>query len=93
MLGDDRLQNNCKAMLGTFVPQAHSLEDGLGVLDISCGGRAGPGQGSQGCVFFPAKASDTGVIRTGGCEFAKSELLHTCTANLSEIFIFSILYC
>lgn len=43
--------------------------------------------------FSSAKASDTGVIRTGGCEFAKSELLHTCTANLSEIFIFSILYC
>lgn len=43
--GDDRLQNNCKAMLRTFVPQAHSLEDGLGVLDISCGGRAGPVQG------------------------------------------------
>lgn len=57
-------------------------------------GQGRPSAGKPGLrFFFPAKASDTGVIRTGGCEFAKSELLHTCTANLSEIFIFSILYC
>lgn len=45
-------------MQRTFVPLAHSLENGLGVLEVNCEGRAGTADGSQGCDFFSANASD-----------------------------------